>query len=187
MTASTGGRRRWLIIFAATLVFAVAVSGWKGWTLWNAQQPEQVDARIPVGRSITVGGSSYRVDRFVARSRFANQDRGQPAVRAPRGSELVLVTITTEILDRSVDPKKHYCTASVRDAGGHVWKTAPEMAYSIKQPEAVDCSGTADHDIRFGHPLQVGFAFLVPTTAVDGLEFDLQVTSGQDYLVAFTT
>lgn len=187
MTATGSARRSWLIIFCATLAFALAVSGWKGWTLWKAQQPEPVDARAPVGRTIMLGGSSYRVDSFAARSRFPNQEHGEPAVRAPRGSELVLVTITTEILDRSVDPKKHYCTASVRDDRGRVWKTAPDIAYSIKRPEAVSCSGTPDQDIAVGQPLQVGFAFLVPAPVVDRLEFDLQVTSGQDYLIAFTT
>lgn len=187
ITAPGRERRRWLIIFATTLVFALAVSGWKGWTLWKAQQPEQVDARTTVGHTITVGGSSYRVDSFTARSSFPNQEAHEPAVHAPRGAEIVLVTITTKILDRSLDPKKHYCTASVRDDRGRVWKTEPDMAYSIKRPEAVSCSGTADHAIAPGRPLQVGFAFLVPTTVVDRLEFDLQVTSGRDYLIAVTT
>lgn len=180
------GTRRRAISFVLALVFALAVAGWKGWTLWRAQQPQDPDMTIRVGRTVTLGGSSYRVDGFSARTSFPNQDPKEPAVKAPAGSMLVLVTVTTEILDRSINPKTHYCSASLRDDRGRTWDTEPDIAYSIKRPEAVSCNGTSDHDIVPGRPLQVGFGFLVPATAADRLALELQVTSGRDYTVTVT-
>lgn len=187
MTATDSGPgRRWLIIFLASLVFALAVAGWKGWSLWRVGQPERSERSVPVGRTIVLGGSSYRVDAITARDRFPNQDPDEPVVRAPAGARIVLVTLTTEILDSSVDPRRHYCSATLRDDRDRTWQAGADIAYAIRRPEAVTCTGTSDQHIRPHRPLQVGFGFLVPADVVDRLVLDLELTSGDDYRITVT-
>jgi hypothetical protein len=174
--------KRSVILFSAALLFASAVAGWKGWLLWQPalQQP---DTTISVGESITVEGSRYRVDQFAAGNEFDNQEPGEPPIRAPQGTKIILVTLTTEIIDASVDPRTHYCSAELADRRGRHWSTEYEVTSAIKRPAALSCTGTLEQDIAVHQPLQVGFSYLVPADVAGEVVLELTLPPNDDHVI----
>jgi hypothetical protein len=174
--------KRWVILFSAALLFATAVAGWKGWLLWQPTQ-QQPDATISVGESITVQGSRYRVDQFAAGIEFDSQDSDEPTVRAPQGTKIILVTLTTEITDASVDPRTHHCSGELTDRRGRQWSTEYEVTSGIKRPAALGCTGTSERDIVVHQPLQVGFSYLVPAEVAGEVALELTLPGKDDYVI----
>lgn len=165
--------RRFRLALAAAVVFALAVAGWQADLHWSARNPAP-DATIGIGETAEVHGSTFRLDSIDATPQLAALDEEQDPVEAPAGALLVQVVITTEIVGSDVDPDTHYCEATAYDDAGRSWR-ADAVGYTVAGPVAHSCHGTSEEPIIPGEPLAVGFVFVMPADAVEGLYVDLSL------------
>lgn len=168
------------VIFGVALAFALGVAGWQSWLLSRTDDPGPA-AEIRVGEAITVQGSRYRVDRFDVTTRLPHSEPEEPAIRAPEGTRMVMIILTTEIVDPSIDPETHYCFGELTDDRGRRWTTEYDVTSAVERPEAVGCSGTSEEDIRPHQPLKVGFSYLIPATVADEVRWELRLPPKDDY------
>ncbi|QDP97241.1 hypothetical protein FOE78_16095 [Microlunatus elymi] len=182
------GRGRWLVAACLAVIVALAAAGWQARIHWSARNPRP-DLTTTVGSTVTSHGATFRIDKVQVARQLPAEEQGDPPVKAPAGAVIVLITLTTEIVDDSVKPDDNLCETTLIDPDGRTWRTGnDDITYNLKRPAALSCAGSSDHRIRAHHPLQVGFSYLIPATAADTFRIRMDIGTGgdDDYLVDFT-
>ena len=169
-----------LLALIAAVTFAVAVAGWQAALHWDARNPAPV-AVIGPGETAQLDGVSFRLDAFLAAPLLPAGEPESEPVAAPDGAMLVQVVLTTEITS-DVDPDTLSCEVTAVDPAEREWRPDSTLAYAVEGPDALSCRGTSDDPIRPDQPLAVGYVFLVPQDAVDGLVVDIDLGHDGDVL-----
>lgn len=173
------GRAPRFAAVAGAIALLVALA--TGAHAYLALEPLGPDATAGPGRTVTVAGVDYRLDRFAVGTRFAPDEAGDDPVRAPTGTEIVLVTFTRTVHDRRSPLDEQFCDVSLR-AGDDVWQTDDTVTYGIARPRRLTCSATDDAPLAYDEPARIGVAFLVPAGKADRAVLRIEVDGG-DHVV----
>ena len=177
-------RRRWLPASCLAIAIALATAGWQAWIYWSPRNPKP-DVITPVGNQVGAHGATFRIDDVRVGREFPSA-QGDATVTAPKRAVIVLVIMTTEIVDESLPGKDNLCETTLIDPAGRSWRTESDISFDLKRPEAVSCTGTLDRRIRPHRPLRVGFSFVIPADAADDFDIRLALPRDDAYLIEFT-
>ena len=178
------GRRR-PIAAGIALLCALSASAWQGWIHWASRDPSP-DLTVPATQQVQVRGATYRIEDFRAGPELPAAYGDDPTVHAPAGAVLVLVIITTEIVDDQGHADENYCEATLVDQEGRTWRTGSDLTTAVRQPEAYSCTGTSEQPIRPHQPLRMGFSFAIPADALDEVDVRLSIPAPTDYVINFS-
>lgn len=146
--------------FAVALLLALAAAGTQGVVLHRDRVPA-AGRPAGVGEAVQLGGAEVVVRSITVAPALPAAEAGDPAVRGPAGSVLVLVVFTQRV-DATVDRATHTCTSSLVADDGSVWETDDTVGYALRRPEALICGDTTSTPLRPGALREIGASFLIP-------------------------
>lgn len=175
MKGRTGRGWRWAMV--AALLTALVVTTVVGRSIWTQQHPPEV-AEVGVGELFVVDGVSYTVTRFDRVTTLPPEEADGEPVRPPDGAEIVVVEL--EII--GPDPTmlaENYCDFSLSNAEQVTWRPDFDWTYGADLPQNRSCASPDTSDDApwpAGQPYPAVATFVVPTTMIDGLEFEISWT-----------
>jgi hypothetical protein len=174
--------RRWRsapVAFAAALLLALLVTGGQGWLYLDRRSPHPA-VPAAVGQVVTLGGTEVEVRSFAVAPELPAAEAGDPPVRGPEGSVLVLVTWVHTVVDPSVDLPEHLCESTLVADDGTVWTYDSEVTYGIRRPEALVCSDSEDHPLRVGEPRRIGTSYVIPASYASSVHWRLSMDGDRE-------
>lgn len=130
------------------------------------------------GRSVVVGGYSYRLDSFAAATSFPAEDAEDPVVRGPRGSVIILVVFTQTPVGRGVSLDNHSCIFSLRSPTA-TWEPDTDFTTLMRRPKWRTCGDLSDDPLRVGRARRIGISFVVPAAAARQVTFQASIDPGR--------
>lgn len=176
-------RTRIGLFVLALVVAALAALGTGAISYRKLAAGDALSATVSAGpdQSVVLGGYSYRLDSFGVAASFPAEDSGDPVVRGPRGSVIILVVFTQTPVDPRVSPDDHSCIFMLRGPAA-TWEPDTDFTTLMRRPKLQTCSDLDDDPLRVGRARQVGVGFVVPAAAAPQVTFQASIDSGRRLL-----
>ena len=159
-------RARWVGLLA--LLMALGCATGTGYYAYARHTPAQPQHTLTPGQSVEAKGVRYRLDSFTVAESLPAEEKDDPPVRGPAGSEIVLLIITQTVVDHAVRLDEHTCDATLVADGGHgpatVWRPELDITFALRRPEALGCGDTSSNPLAYGVDRQIGYSFVVPAS-----------------------
>lgn len=158
--------RRQRLLALVALLLAVGCALGTGYYSFARLSPTRAASALRPGESVEAGGVRYRLDSFTVADELPAEEAGDPPVRGPAGSKVVLVVVSQTVVDRSVVLDKHLCEMIlVAEPGGPTattWRPESDVTFALRRPEALSCGDSKDQPLRYDVERPVGFSFVIP-------------------------
>lgn len=159
-------RARWVGLVALLLAVGCAVG--TGFYAYAKRTPARPQSILTPGQTVEAHGVRYRLDSFTVADSLPAEDKGDPPVRGPAGSVLVLIIVTQTVVDRAVRLDEHLCEATLMSDTGRpatIWRPESDVTFALRRPEALGCGDSSSLPLAYDVPRPMGFSFVIPATA----------------------
>lgn len=159
--------------FVVALVLALVAAGVQG-TAYQREDRSTAVRQAYLNESMALGGTEIVVTSITVAPEMPAEEAGDPPVRGPAGSVLMLVVFTQRI-DASVDRETHTCSSTLVADDGTEWPYDDTYVYQLKRPEELICGETESTPLVPGVRREIGVSFLIPARYADQIHWRLSM------------
>lgn len=166
--------------FVVAVALALVAAGVQG-TAYPRLGGSTVVQQAHVDETVALGGTEIIVTSITVAPELPAGEAGDPPVRGPASSVLVLVVFTQRI-DSTVDRETHTCSSTLVADDGTEWPYDDTYGYQLKRPDELICGETDSSPLVPGVRREIGASFLIPARYAEQVSWRLSVDDDR-YLV----